>query len=95
MNAARFARNLIEDGVDPKIAQPLAGVVFVLDGVLIGAGDGGYLARAGLLVLVVFAPAAWLAVSGGMKSATSSPIPSITPPSPSATSTPAPTTTRA
>jgi hypothetical protein len=24
MNAARFARNLIEDGVDPKIAQPLA-----------------------------------------------------------------------
>jgi hypothetical protein len=24
MNAARFARNLIEDGVDPKLAQPLA-----------------------------------------------------------------------
>jgi predicted RecB family endonuclease len=24
MNAARFARHLIEDGVDPKIAQPLA-----------------------------------------------------------------------
>ena len=24
MNAARFARNLIEDGVDPKIAQPIA-----------------------------------------------------------------------
>ena len=24
MNAARFARNLIGDGVDPKIAQPLA-----------------------------------------------------------------------
>ena len=24
MNAARFARNLIENGVDPKIAQPLA-----------------------------------------------------------------------
>ena len=24
MNAARFARNLVEDGVDPKLAQSLA-----------------------------------------------------------------------
>jgi putative MATE family efflux protein len=40
------------------LAQPLAGVVFVLDGVLIGAGDGRYLAWVGLLVLAVFAPAA-------------------------------------
>jgi putative MATE family efflux protein len=47
------------------LAQPLAGVVFVLDGVLIGAGDGRYLAWVGLLVLVVFAPAAWVAVSAG------------------------------
>jgi putative MATE family efflux protein len=47
------------------VAQPVAGVVFVLDGVLIGAGDGRYLAWAGLLVLVVFAPAAWLAVAAG------------------------------
>jgi putative MATE family efflux protein len=47
------------------LAQPLAGVVFVLDGVLIGAGDGRYLAWAGLLVLVVFLPAAWLAVTLG------------------------------
>jgi Na+-driven multidrug efflux pump len=39
--------------------------VFVLDGVLIGAGDGRYLAWVGLLVLVVFAPAAWLAVAVG------------------------------
>jgi len=39
--------------------QPLAGVVFVLDGVLIGAGDGRYLAAAGALVLALFAPAAW------------------------------------
>ena len=31
--------------------QPVAGVVFVLDGVLIGAGDGVYLAWAGLLVV--------------------------------------------
>jgi len=40
--------------------QPVAGVVFVLDGVLIGAGDQRYLAVAGALTLVVFAPAAWL-----------------------------------
>lgn len=37
-------------------AQPLAGYVFVLDGVLIGAGDGRYLAGAGLVVLLVYAP---------------------------------------
>lgn len=36
--------------------QPLSGVVFVLDGVLIGAGDGPYLAWAGLLVLAAYAP---------------------------------------
>ena len=38
------------------LGQPVAGVVFVLDGVLIGAGDGTYLAWAGLLVLAVYAP---------------------------------------
>jgi putative MATE family efflux protein len=38
--------------------QPVAGLVFVLDGVLIGAGDGRYLAWGGLVVLVVFAPVA-------------------------------------
>ncbi len=38
------------------LAQPIAGVVFVLDGVLIGAGDGRYLARGGLVTLVVYAP---------------------------------------
>lgn len=43
------------------LGQPLAGVVFVLDGVLIGAGDGVYLAWAGLLVLVVYAPVVLLA----------------------------------
>jgi putative MATE family efflux protein len=46
------------------LTQPVAGVVFVLDGVLIGAGDGRYLAWAGLAVLIVFAPAAWAAVAG-------------------------------
>jgi putative MATE family efflux protein len=40
------------------LGQPIAGVVFVLDGVLIGAGDGAYLARGGLLTLAVYAPLA-------------------------------------
>lgn len=39
--------------------QPLSGVVFVLDGVLIGAGDGRYLAWAGTVVLLLFAPVGW------------------------------------
>lgn len=39
-------------------------MVFVLDGVLIGAGEGRYLAVAGLVVLLVFAPFVWLAVVG-------------------------------
>jgi Na+-driven multidrug efflux pump len=48
------------------IGQPVAGVVFVLDGVLIGAGDGCYLARAGLVVLIVYAPLALLASSSDL-----------------------------
>ena len=50
------------------LGQPIAGVVFVLDGVLIGAGDGRYLAWAGLAVLVVYTPAAFAAayVTGGL-----------------------------
>jgi putative MATE family efflux protein len=57
--------------------QPVAGVVFVLDGVLIGAGDQDYLALAGLAAGAVFAIGAvivvlqhgglvalWLAFSG-------------------------------
>jgi putative MATE family efflux protein len=39
------------------IAQPVCGAVFVLDGVLIGAGDAKYLAIAGALNLVPFIPA--------------------------------------
>ena len=39
------------------VAQPICGVVFVLDGVLIGAGDAKYLAIAGVLNLVPFVPA--------------------------------------
>ncbi|MGI8645427.1 MAG: MATE family efflux transporter [Nocardioides sp.] len=38
------------------LSQPLSGLVFVLDGVLIGAGDGVYLAKAGALVLAIYAP---------------------------------------
>ncbi|MDE0777298.1 MAG: MATE family efflux transporter [Nocardioides sp.] len=50
------------------LGQPAAGIVFVLDGVLIGAGDGAYLAWAGLAVLVVYAPVVLLvaAVGGGL-----------------------------
>ncbi|GAA1565044.1 MATE family efflux transporter [Kribbella sancticallisti] len=40
------------------IWQPVNGVVFVLDGVLIGAGDGPYLAIAGVIALVLYAPLA-------------------------------------
>jgi putative MATE family efflux protein len=43
------------------VGQPVAGIVFVLDGVLIGAGDGRYLAWAGLVALVAYAPLAVLA----------------------------------
>jgi len=45
--------------------QPIAGYVFVLDGVLIGAGDAKYLALAGLVNLAVYAPLlAAVAISG-------------------------------
>jgi putative MATE family efflux protein len=42
------------------LTQPASGVAFVLDGVLIGAGDSVYLARAGLVTLAVYAPLAGL-----------------------------------
>jgi putative MATE family efflux protein len=50
------------------LLEPIAGVVFVLDGVLIGAGDQRYLAVAGLIQTVAFLPAAWLvyAYGGGL-----------------------------
>ena len=47
------------------VLQPVAGVVFVLDGVLIGAGDARYLAWGGVVVLAVFLPLVWLAVALG------------------------------
>ncbi|MBV7698829.1 MATE family efflux transporter [Streptomyces sp. TRM70350] len=50
------------------LSQPICGVVFVLDGVLMGAGDGPYLAWAMLLTLAVFTPVALLVptVGGGL-----------------------------
>ncbi|WP_455358436.1 MATE family efflux transporter [Streptomyces sp. SYSU K21746] len=48
------------------VSQPIAGIVFVLDGVLMGAGDGPYLAWAMLVTLAVFTPVALLVpVLGG------------------------------
>ncbi|MGW2930952.1 MATE family efflux transporter [Streptomyces sp. NPDC001156] len=48
------------------VSQPICGAVFVLDGVLMGAGDGPYLAWAMLLTLAVFAPVAlFVPVLGG------------------------------
>ncbi|MFE6940237.1 MATE family efflux transporter [Streptomyces chartreusis] len=50
------------------LSQPICGVVFVLDGVLMGAGDGPYLAWAMVLTLAVFTPVALLvpALGGGL-----------------------------
>jgi putative MATE family efflux protein len=46
-------------------SQPVCGYVFVLDGVLIGAGDARYLAIAGVLNLVVYGPLlVWAGASG-------------------------------
>jgi putative MATE family efflux protein len=48
------------------LSQPISGIVFVLDGVLMGAGDGPYLAWAMLLTLAIFTPVALLVpVLGG------------------------------
>ncbi|MFE6282847.1 MATE family efflux transporter [Streptomyces sp. NPDC057877] len=64
---------LVKDAALPAlivvaVCQPISGVVFVLDGVLMGAGDGPYLAWAMLLTLAVFAPVALLvpALGGGL-----------------------------
>ena len=45
------------------LLQPMAGVVFALDGVLIGAGDTRWLAWAQVVVLIAFLPAAWLVLA--------------------------------
>ncbi|MBP6684707.1 MAG: MATE family efflux transporter [Leucobacter sp.] len=43
------------------ISLPLGGVVFVLDGVLMGAGDARYLAWTSMVNLAVYLPVLWLA----------------------------------
>ncbi|MGX1491372.1 putative MATE family efflux protein [Streptomyces tendae] len=50
------------------LSQPICGVVFVLDGVLMGAGDGPYLAWAMVATLAVFTPVALLVpvIGGGL-----------------------------
>jgi len=50
------------------LLQPIAGPVFVLDGVLIGAGDMRFLAIAGMTTAAVFLPAAGMvhAIGGGL-----------------------------
>ncbi|MBT2506704.1 MATE family efflux transporter [Streptomyces sp. ISL-98] len=50
------------------VSQPISGIVFILDGVLMGAGDGPYLAWAMLATLAVFTPVALLvpALGGGL-----------------------------
>ncbi|MBE1515093.1 MATE family efflux transporter [Nesterenkonia halotolerans] len=47
------------------VAQPLAGFVFVLDGVLMGAGDVKYLAMVGLANLAIYLPVLWLIAQAG------------------------------
>ncbi|MEB3965951.1 MATE family efflux transporter [Streptomyces kunmingensis] len=48
------------------LSQPICGIVYVLDGVLMGAGDGPYLAWAMLITLAIFTPVALLVpVLGG------------------------------
>jgi putative MATE family efflux protein len=50
------------------LSQPVCGIVFVLDGVLMGAGDGPYLAWAMVVTLAVFTPVALLVptLDGGL-----------------------------
>jgi putative MATE family efflux protein len=61
---ADVRRLLVPVLVVAALGQPVAGVVFVLDGVLIGAGDGRYLALGGLLTLAVYAPLVLLVAAG-------------------------------
>ncbi|MGO1409842.1 MAG: MATE family efflux transporter [Microbacteriaceae bacterium] len=62
------ARLLVPALVLMGITQPLAGLVYVLDGVLMGANDARYLAAVGAINLIPFVPylalLAWLTPSG-------------------------------
>ncbi len=48
-------------------SQPICGLVFVLDGVLIGAGDARYLAVTGVLNLVAYLPLLWWVHASGLE----------------------------
>ena len=48
-------------------AQPVCGLVFVLDGVLIGAGDAKYLALTGVVNLLAYLPLLWWVYSSGLE----------------------------
>ena len=48
-------------------AQPVCGLVFVLDGVLIGAGDAKYLAVTGVLNLLAYLPLLWWVHASGLE----------------------------
>ncbi|MFJ3231346.1 MATE family efflux transporter [Streptomyces sp. NPDC086787] len=65
--------SLVRDNALPALlmvalSQPVCGIVFVLDGVLMGAGDGPYLAWAMVATLAVFTPVALLVptLGGGL-----------------------------
>ena len=45
------------------LALPIGGVVFVLDGVLMGAGDARYLAWTSIVNLVIYLPVLWVAAT--------------------------------
>ncbi|WP_435298865.1 MATE family efflux transporter [Timonella sp. A28] len=52
-------RAIIAGLIAAAIFMPIAGLVFILDGVLIGAGDGVYLAKVGIINLIAYVPAAF------------------------------------
>src|ERR1700733_13739821 len=62
-SAAPDVRRLLPALLLAGAARPVGGVVFVLDGVLIGAGDQDYLALAGLAAAGVFAAGAVLVIT--------------------------------
>ena len=56
---APVLRSLLPVLLVMAVGVPLAGFVFVLDGVLIGAGDARYLAVSGMLTLALYLPLLW------------------------------------
>jgi putative MATE family efflux protein len=58
-------RLLLSSLIIIALMQPIGGAAFVLDGVLIGAGDGPYLAVAQTIAMLAFVPAIWLAFASG------------------------------